>query len=274
MDEIQKKLQMQKEYLQSHYGFNVAYICVYGSQNYGLDVHTENYQSDLDMKAVIIPTLDQLIADSTPVSGVYETTWGICDVKDIRVFLDTLCKCNPSYIETLYTDYYISTPMFDEIRGLRREIVDSLPSFFFKAAFWMIMEKEKALCHPYPSTKDKIDKYGYDPKQLHHIARLKLMVDKLIPGQNEICLKNTPEETEALLQIKLEPIALEYAIMMSNSNVAAAREVVDAKINMYPNDFAIKGRLRNIVNSIIKENIVSEIVNHEYLPSYWFLWES
>lgn len=263
MQDIQTKLQMQKEYLGRHLGLNVGYICVYGSQNYGLDVHTDAYQSDLDMKAVVIPTLDQLINDSTPLSTTYETTWGICDVKDIRVFLDTLCKCNPSYIETLYTDYYISTPMFDEIRAMRRAIVDGLNCFFFKAAYGMIKEKEKALCHPYPSTADKIEKYGYDPKQLHHIARLKLMIDKYIPGVNEICLKNTPQETEALLRIKLEPIMLEYAIMMCNSTVASAKEVVDAKLQMYSNDFAIKGRLRDIVNAIIKESILNEIVNHD-----------
>jgi hypothetical protein len=40
----------------------------------------------------------------------------------------------------------------------------------------MMLEKYEALRHPYPSTVAKIEKFWYDPKQLHHIERLiKLM---------------------------------------------------------------------------------------------------
>jgi len=36
----------------------------------------------------------------------------------------------------------------------------------------MFMEKKKVLRHPYPGTVDKVNKFGYDPKQLHHMRRL------------------------------------------------------------------------------------------------------
>ena len=42
------------------------------------------------------------------------------------------------------------------------------------------MEKRKALCHPYPNTMDKIEKYGYDGKQLHHCARLNEFLERYI----------------------------------------------------------------------------------------------
>ncbi len=53
-------------------GYNVYYIAVYWSQNYWLDIHDEGYQSDTDYKCIIIPTLDDLIRNSKPVSRVVD----------------------------------------------------------------------------------------------------------------------------------------------------------------------------------------------------------
>lgn len=49
---------------------------------------------------------------------------------------------------------------------------------FLKACYGMIMEKVEALRHPYPSTVAKIEKFGYDPKQLHHIVRLNVLIHR------------------------------------------------------------------------------------------------
>lgn len=42
----------------------------------------------------------------------------------------------------------------------------------------MTFEKKKALSHPYPTLKDKIDKCGFDGKQLSHVFRLNEFMDK------------------------------------------------------------------------------------------------
>ena len=47
---------------------------------------------------------------------------------------------------------------------------------FAKACYGMFLEKEKAMCHPYPTTVHKIEKWGYDGKQVHHMYRLLLML--------------------------------------------------------------------------------------------------
>ena len=72
MSELVDKLKKQKEILVSQ-GYSVAYICIYGSQNYGLDTYTDKYTSDVDMKAIVVPTLDDLISNSKPVSTTIET---------------------------------------------------------------------------------------------------------------------------------------------------------------------------------------------------------
>src|SRR5690625_1912469 len=108
-----EKLQKQKSILEDS-NYRVAAVMVFGSQNYNLDLYTDEYQSDLDMKAIIIPTLDDLITNSKPVSKTLQTEWGECDVKDIRLYLQTLLKANPSYLETLFTKYYVVDDLFKE----------------------------------------------------------------------------------------------------------------------------------------------------------------
>lgn len=175
MDKLTDCLLKQKEILENQ-GYSIAYICIYGSQNYGLDVYSENYRSDIDMKAIIVPTLDDLVKNSKPISTTINTEWGLCDLKDIRVYFQTLLKANPTYIETLYTDYYIVDEKFsnefNHIFNLRDDLVTVLSAQFLKAMYGMMCEKEKALYHPYPTIAHKIEKYGYDGKQAHHILRL------------------------------------------------------------------------------------------------------
>jgi hypothetical protein len=45
-----------------------------------------------------------------------------------------------------------------------------------------MLEKQVALRHPYPSIVHKVDKFGYDPKQLHHIARLQILMQRYAFG--------------------------------------------------------------------------------------------
>ena len=47
----------------------------------------------------------------------------------------------------------------------------------------MAYEKDKALCHPYPGIIEKIEKYGYDGKQLSHCARLLLYITDFSNGK-------------------------------------------------------------------------------------------
>ena len=46
----------------------------------------------------------------------------------------------------------------------------------------MSMEKRKALCHPYPNLINKIEKYGYDGKQLSHCVRLFEFLERYLCG--------------------------------------------------------------------------------------------
>ena len=45
-------------------------------------------------------------------------------------------------------------------------------------------EKYHALEHRYPSRIEWIDKFGYDPKQLHHLFRIEEFMDRWIYGDS------------------------------------------------------------------------------------------
>lgn len=171
--EIMKRLQEHYDFIKNDY--EVVGLFLQGSQNYGLDEYSDDYTSDIDSKAIIIPTFEDFILGKEPVSKtiVLDNNEHV-DVKDIRVMFTMFKKANISYIELLYTSYYIVNDKYKDIvsylRSIRNDIID-YPRLF-KAIYGMTLEKRKALCHPYPTTKWKIDKWGYDGKQLCHLMRL------------------------------------------------------------------------------------------------------
>lgn len=249
-------------------GHKVAYISVYGSQNYGLDIDTEEYKSDLDMKAVIVPTLDNLIANSKPISEVQETPWGQCDVKDIRSYFETLLKANPAYIETLFTGFYVIDKDFasewTEIMSMREELVSALRAQFLRAIYGMMCEKEKALSHPYPSIIHKIEKWGYDGKQAHHVKRLQIMIDDyfLYGKPLEECFYPDEQLKPVLLDLKMNKPSLEVAKLYVERTMAYGKEQRDyflSKIDESIIDYSIKDRFINLSQQIIRNKIVSEI---------------
>ena len=176
-EEIRARVQEHYDYLVS-LGYEILFTALQGSQNYGLDEYTDEYWSDIDTKSVVLPTLDDFVYNKTPVSTVkiMPNSEEHAEVKDIRVMFEMFKKENISYIELLYSDYVVINPKYEdfveELFAHRDEITTADTAQFLKCISGMAMEKHKALCHPYPTIAWKIEKYGFDGKQLHHIVRL------------------------------------------------------------------------------------------------------
>lgn len=156
--EIFKTLSQYKTCLEKN-GYKVLYIGLYGSQNYNLD--DEN--SDIDAKAIILPTLHDIIFRKA-ISKTIECENGNIDVKDLITFYDVIKKGNFSYIESIDTKYSIGDKYIKELFSQIR------PNF--KSIVGAMYEKRKALTHEFPSKKEEFQKFGCDPKQHHHIIRL------------------------------------------------------------------------------------------------------
>lgn len=163
-----KRLRPEYEYLM---------IVAQGSQNYNLDLQEEDYKSDIDTIAIVLPPFENFVNNDKYVSEtiILDNNEHI-DVKDIRQIFDIFMKQNIKYIEILFSKYRIMNPMYrDEMLKLTQNadmVAKANPQKLITCTYGMAKEKEKALEHPYEGLKDKIEKYGYDGKQLHHIIRL------------------------------------------------------------------------------------------------------
>ena len=173
---IPKRVQEHYDYLIAA-GYEVVAVILQGSQNYNLDEYSKDYQSDVDTKAIIVPSLEDIILNRAPVSTtiVLDNQEHI-DIKDIRVMCDNWRKMNISYIELLYSKYKVVNEKYrdliDTLISGRKDLLAADRIKFVNGLCGMAYEKRKALCHPYPATIEKIEKYGYDGKQLSHCYRL------------------------------------------------------------------------------------------------------
>ena len=103
---IFKKMKQHLNYLkETHPNYNVIYIGLQGSQNYDLDIYSEQYESDVDTKAILVPSLKDISLNKKPVSTtVILPDNSHCDCKDIRLMFDNFKKQNINFIEILFTE--------------------------------------------------------------------------------------------------------------------------------------------------------------------------
>jgi predicted nucleotidyltransferase len=184
-NDIYGKIVHQKRYLQK-LGYNVLYIGLFGSQNYGLD--DEN--SDIDLRAIVLPTLEQLIKKER-VSEHIETDLGLIDVKDVIDFHDVIIKGNFAYLEAIHTKWYIGD---EYIRTLFGDIKLNLRSL--KGDMY---GKAKAFISPY-STKEM--KKGYESKELYHLIRLLYLTQEQNTDISFVDYSNNEQVKQYLLDIK------------------------------------------------------------------------
>lgn len=197
-------------------GFEVVAIFLQGSQNYNCDEYSEEYMSDIDTKCIILPTLEDIVCGCSPYSHTH-----VCandehiDIKDIRVMFEMFKKQNSSYIELLFTPYYYVNPkyemLFRELLRLSEAIARMHPNQALRAMSGTSMEKLKALEHPYPGTMDKINKYGYDPKQLHHILRINDLITRFVAKEEPYKNILIPKQVDYLIKVKKGLYSLEEA---------------------------------------------------------------
>lgn len=184
-DEVMKRVKEHHDSLVPAY--EVMVTALQGSQNYGLDEYSEEYMSDVDTKSIVLPHFKDFVCNSKPVSKVVEMENGEhAEVKDIRIMMEMFRKENVSYLELLYSKYVVVNPKYKDLWEMlvnnRDKIFKAHPTRLANAIAGMGLEKRKALCHPYPTIKYKIDKWGFDGKQLSHCVRLYEFFCRMLAG--------------------------------------------------------------------------------------------
>ena len=220
--------------LREHYDESLQYfpeeqivgVFLQGSQNYGL----ADAESDVDTKTLVLPVFEELVFAKKRMSTTLEVAPTIehADVKDVREMFACFRKQNINFLEILFTPYVDVNPLFaDHYAALfdEREAIAHLnPYQGLRAMVGHLMEKYHAFEHPYPSIIDKIERYGYDPKQLHHMVRFKEFLIRFIKDGDsyEDCL--IPKDPKMLIAIKRGAIPYDAAKEMREEHKIWADE--------------------------------------------------
>lgn len=269
---IYDRVKKHYNYLES-IGYNVVAVFAQGSMNYGLYINDDEYKSDVDTKAIVLPTLDDLVNGNKMVSTKYDFEGEQIDVKDIRVMMDMWCKSNPAYLEILFTKYCIFNSKYDmyikQILEMGNDIVKMNFPQLAKCISGMSKEKVIAMEHPYPSLIDKIEKYGYDPKQLHHIIRLNRLINEVfcwdIPFGEALEI-NDERVRNYFINVKKGCWELEKARFLAKDYDENTRQVKEQVMEQYK-DFEFNSntydKLKDIIHKIVRYNIVEQIKEEE-----------
>ncbi len=243
-------------------GHKVLGVFLQGSQNYDLDYDG----SDIDTKAIVLPTFADIVLNRQPVSTtIVRPDNAHVDLKDIRLMWQCFKKQNINFLEILFTDYFVVSKEFEEDWNRMREHAEEIAHYNNYAAInciaGMVFEKEAALCHPYPSLKDKIDKYGYDNKQLHHIFRCREFLERYIEGVPYAdCL--VPTNPESLIEVKSNYIYnVDDAKLIAKKLVSIVKEVKQNYMDTHPvvvNDKA-EALMQEILLSVLSKSLRSDL---------------
>lgn len=180
--DINKRLQEHLLYALNNYDKNWFVLCLQGSQNYGI----ADEESDIDSKILFIPTLKDIVLNNKSVNHTLEMPDNKehIDCKDVRDYFKIFRKSNINFVEILFTDYWIVNHKYAdlwlELRNRAEELARINPYAAVNCMRGMALEKYHALCHEYPSRMPWIEKYGFDPKQLSHLARINWFIKEYI----------------------------------------------------------------------------------------------
>ena len=159
-------------------------IFLHGSQNYGLDY--EN--SDVDTKALVLPSFKEIALNKRAISTTHILpNEEHIDLKDVRLYFKQFLKQNVNFVEILFTPYFIVNEKYktiwDNLIFHREDIAHYNMIRAVSTMAGMAREKFHALEHPCESKLSILEKFGYDPKQLHHLLRLKDFIVRYSSGE-------------------------------------------------------------------------------------------
>jgi predicted nucleotidyltransferase len=243
--------------LQEHYkevedmGYEIVGIFLQGSQNYELAY--EN--SDIDSKAILLPKFNSFVLNKQAISTTHVLENNEhCDLKDIRLMFDCFKKQNINFVEILFTKYRIVNPKYQSFIQILFDNNETLARYNNYASVNCIsgtsMEKFKALEHPYPTIIDKIEKYGYDPKQLHHIIRLNEFMKRYISGEKYAdCLIS--KDKEYLIDVKKGIHSLEEAREIGKRLCDETYQLKTEYMNN--NSLQVNKECENLLNEVLVE---------------------
>lgn len=249
-------------------GYTLVYLAVQGSTNYDLDVYNDEYQSDVDMKAFVLPSFKDLYYNEK-VSKTYKTKYGQVEVKDVRCLSELLGKMNPSYVELLFTPYFCTSKDFEDfvskLRELKHRLMQDRFALFVKSLVGTVYTKRDGLFHNREGVKEQFEKFGYDPKELHHALRLSSMLQDLFYNENKFDnLFRVKDEKLKQYLLDVKVYGVESSETAEKEMLAAVAVVEELQDKVYENkntkpQFIVKSDSLNELKDLVYEMVEKEI---------------
>ena len=258
MDRVQEHYNESLEYFPED---RIVCLVLQGSQNYGLDIPS----SDIDTKLIITPTFEDIAMNRQAISTTHiRTDNSHTDWKDFRLMIQTWRKCNLNFLEILFSQYCIVNPLYkNEWNRLiqNNELIANYdPCKTVKTMYGLARRKYEQMEHESPSHHNDIEKFGYSPKELHHLLRIEEYIGRYINGESfQNCLMS--KKSEYLKKVKIGYYDLDTARIVANTAIANIDRVTNVYIDTHscePNK-NVDVLFNNVQYEIMKIAIKKEI---------------
>ena len=206
------------------------------------------------------------------------------EIKDIRLLGQLITKMNPTYLELLYTPYYLinkdfqrvpTTLLYNQLKKMRDELSNADVARLLKAMNGFVSQKYKDIEKDTEASHHFIEEYKYNPKQFHHLMRLSYMIDRIIRLQGKIDFYElmtleflTKSQKKQLKNYKTSPIDYVDAMKIATEHQLKNRELIDTFLNKQqcPKNQEILDTLETKINDYvllcIKKEVIKSIKQH------------
>lgn len=233
MNRINAHLEYAKQQLQINDDQFVG-IFAYGSINYG----TSTEYSDVDTKLIILPTFEDICLNRQPVSKELHIDDEHCEVKDLRLMREMWMKQNINFLETLFTDYCIINPKYEEL--FDKYFIQNKELIAHYNPYYTLMSiSGQALSRP---NRLVTAKYVYNAWRLYYF-----LLDYFSGVSYSKCIQQTGKRKEKLMRIKggdftdqdlydvltlIQELREDYAYLRdeANENAEAALEALNTGV--------------------------------------------
>lgn len=258
-ENIFNTLRWKKDYMLEEYGYEPMFVSLFGSQNYGLD----NEKSDIDIRAIVFPTLNDLIFNEGVVSKVEKYGDGEVDIKDIKTYVGLLKRGNPTYIESLFSPYQINCLSgLEDAKAIVEEYSDVMVKDFMYSALGTISSKYK---HMYKEDK-KNEEHDYNGKDLSHMFRVYDLMNQVADGSNLAHL-NFRTENRTLRGLALSSKEYRMTDELAKSHSKIIYDDSEKLLNNFVNDLENNPKRKKDMDEDFKNLVYNAIYGDIY--RYW-----
>lgn len=239
------------------------FTALQGSQNYNLD----DEHSDVDTKTLLLPTFESLCFND----GKRNSTTLLlpngehADVKDYRDMFLMFRKQNINFVEILFSEYvdvnYKYMWMYEGLVAHNEEIARYNRYQTIRAMVGHIREKSAKFANATVTTAKDVETLGYDPKQLHHMVRLKDFLERYVKDEAYATILAKPTDPQNIIAIKRGKYNLAEAEAMRQDIMDWAKKFEETWTGIYENkpDEKVEAFLREITMDVMAQRMKEEL---------------